>query len=70
VGIKDDFFDLHVILSDYHFILKNRKQLDYRCADQYLKPILSELEAGLLKIFSVSYCVCDKKFRSCDAVSA
>jgi hypothetical protein len=58
VGITDDFLDLRVSLSNYHLILKNRKQLDCRREDRYLKPILSELETGMLKIFSVRYCVC------------
>jgi hypothetical protein len=58
VVTTDDILDLRVVLSNYHLILKNRKQLDCRCADRYLKPILSELETRLLKIFSVWYCVC------------
>jgi hypothetical protein len=50
------FTFLRVVLSNYHLILKNRKQLDCRCAD--LKPILPELETGLLKILSIWYFVC------------
>jgi hypothetical protein len=47
-------------MSKYHLILINRKQLDCRCGDRYLKPIFSELEVGLLKLFRVLFCVCGK----------